>query len=212
MNAKSGLFTRKNFLPLMVLGGIVAIAGGCGQLYRVTPLPRVGGEDGKIGVEMGRLAGLSISAVALDGDRTLEHFEGNLPMAGVLAIEVRVRNQGTTALPMESIRFGVDDAGAKRCSPLRPEKALRRVMKFYGNRIYQIEAHLETVAAYQRMEMRQTGEIAAGEELHGLLFFEIVRQAPLTGGYSLVVSHAGESVRIRLPAGSPGGSWTGGDR
>lgn len=198
MNAKSAPLTTKNFLPWLLVG-IVILTGGCGQLYRVTSLPQVSPENRA----SGRLAGLSISAVALDGDRTLEHFEGNLPMAGVLAVEIRLRNQGATPQPLESIEFGVYDSTEKRRGPLRPEKALRRVMKFYGNRIYQIEAHRETVAAYQRLELRRAGEIAAGEELHGLLFFEIGRQAPLAGGYSMVVSQAGEAVRIPLsPAGT----------
>jgi hypothetical protein len=72
---------------------------GCGQLYRVAPLARV-----ERGLPSSRLADLVIEARGLDGDRSLEQFDANLPMAGVLAVEVRLTNRGAAPL-------GTDCAG-----------------------------------------------------------------------------------------------------
>lgn len=179
---------------LLVVTLISAIGMGCGRLYRVSPLVTT---DAVPSVS-GRLGNLEIGARAFDGDRTLEQFEANLPMAGVLAVEVRMTNRGPSPRPLEQVEFSVlDDRGAGYPS-LAPEEALKRVMRFYGNRIYQIEAHRETVESYQQIALRRIGELTLEGEVHGILFFAIPRQAPLGDNLSLRVKLSGETITLML--------------
>ena len=193
MNVKTASFATKYFQTTCLIVVMSLTTSGCGQLYRVTPIPKSSvGEDSAI-----TIGTLTVVATAMDGDRSLEHFEGNLPMAGVLAVEVRLKNDGA-AQPLSALNYALIDASQERTAPLRPEKALRRVMKFYGNRIYQIEAHRETVASYRQMELRRVGEIGPGEETSGILFFAIPRQAPLSRSYQLLVRQGDQSRAIAL--------------
>ena len=84
-----------------------------GQLYKVAPLPAsrppeisanspIGSPTGS---PTGKLTGLSIGAAVLDGDRSLEQFEANLPMAGVIAVDIRLSNLSSEKIDLSTLRF-----------------------------------------------------------------------------------------------------------
>ena len=187
---------RSNIGRLVVLL-LLGLGTGCGQLYRVSPLVKTAGD-----LVTGRLGDVMIEARGLAGDRSLEQFEGNLPMAGVLAVEVRVSNRGPASLALPEIEYLLKDSAGTECQPLTPARALTRVMKFYGNRIYQVEAHRETVRSYERIALRRAGELAAGEEAGGILFFAIPRQPPPEGVFSLRISRSGQSISLAIAGGA----------
>lgn len=200
MNAKTDSFATKYFQLSRLLVLIVLTTSGCGQLYRVTPLPKATDEVAPATT----IGTVGVVATALDGDRSLEHFDGNLPMAGVLAVEVRLKNSGP-AWPLSALDYSLRDTSHLRAAPLRAEQALRRVMKFYGNRLYQVEGYRETLAGYRRMELPRTGEIGRGEEINGILYFQIPRQARLAEGYQLVIRLGAETRSISLGPPGPAG-------
>lgn len=181
---------RPGLVVLLLLG---LFWSGCGQLYRVAPLARV-----ERGLPSSRLADLVIEARGLDGDRSLEQFDANLPMAGVLAVEVRLTNRGVAPRALTALGYSVEDANGNAYLPLVPREALKSVMKFYGNRIFQISAHQVTKESYEQVALRQSGELAVGEEVHGILFFAIPRQAPLHRGFTLRAGFGPESIRLAL--------------
>jgi hypothetical protein len=176
----------------------VLLATGCGQLYRVSPLPEQAAGPSTDLPASSLPEGLHIEARGLDGDRSLEHFEGNLPLAGVLAVEVRLINRSDSPLSLSRLKFALFDGSGKPCSELRPERALSRVMKFYGNRIYQIEAHRETVESYRRITLTRAGELRAGEEQRGIIFYAIPPQGRLDSGFSLRVVRGGASASLLI--------------
>jgi len=187
------IFPRSWKGKLSLLLALIALLGtGCGRLYRVAPLVTTNGGS----LVSGSLGSVAIGVRALDGDEALEQFEANLPMAGVLAVEVRMINRGPSPLPLEKVEFSLlDDRGAG-CPSLAPEEALKRVMRFYGNRIYQVEAHRETTESYQQIALRRIGELTLEGEVHGILFFAIPRQAPLGDNLSLRVKLSGETITL----------------
>ena len=180
----------------LVIACVALLWTGCGRLYEVAPLVKTD----QLSTGSGILGDLEIGVSGFDGDRALEQFEGNLPMAGVLAVEVRVKNQGPESVRLTELGFTIIDKDGQRPPVLRPEKALQRVMKFYGNRIYQVYAHQETVESYQRIALRQTGDLASREEIQGILFFAVPRQAPLRDGFMLQVRRSGQTVDLAITA------------
>jgi hypothetical protein len=84
------------------------------------------------------------------------------------------------------------------CAELLPERALRRVMKFYGNRVYQIESHRVTVESYRRIALSRLGELEVGEERRGILFYAIPPHSLLDRGFSLRVNRGGESISLAV--------------
>ena len=68
--------------------------------------------------------GLDVGAVALDGERSYERFEANLPLAGVIALDVRMVNNSEAKIMTNSLRFELrDPSGAE----LKYTTALRSV-------------------------------------------------------------------------------------
>ena len=176
---------------------------GCGQLYRVKPLPSPV-QGGRLeSTASSSLGELGIEATALDGDRSLEQFDGNLPMAGVLAVEVHLINRSASELNLATINFALLDGEGGTCPELQPEQALNRVMKFYGNRIYQIEAHRETVESYRRLALPRVGELQAGRAGQGIIFYAIPAQGRLDSGFSFRVMRGGASTSLAIAGGAP---------
>lgn len=197
MNVRISKIVKFYFCQALVLA-LLLLGTGCGQLYRVKPLPAPSPDRSPDSTAVVTMNGLLIEARALDGDHSLEQFEGNLPMAGVLAIDLRLLNRSGGPINLGSLSLTLLEGTGQPCAELLPERALRRVMKFYGNRVYQIESHRETVESYRRIALSRLGELEVGEERRGILFYAIPPQSLLDRGFSLRVNRGGESISLAV--------------
>lgn len=177
---------------------------GCGgALYRVAPLPTGPALPSHSLGEAEGVATLQVGAAYYDGDESLRQFEANLPLAGVLAVEVHLLNRGGESADLSAMKIEVRSTREESGAPLprlTGDKALRRVLRAYGNRLYTIESHRVTLARYREIELPLTGELASGEECRGVLFFAIPPQAPLEETYAVTVALGERKVKIPLPA------------
>jgi len=173
---------------------------GCGgALYRVAPLPAGPAlSSHSLGKAEGE-ATLQVGAAYYDGDESLRQFEANLPLAGVLAVEVHLFNRSGESANLPAMKIDVRGEKGSPLPPLTGERALRRVLRAYGNRLYTIESHRVTLARYREIQLPLTGELSPGEERRGVLFFAIPRQAPLGETYSATVALGERKVVIPLP-------------
>jgi len=176
---------------------------GCGgALYRVAPLPAGAALSTHSLGEVEGAATLRVGAAYYDGDESLRQFEANLPLAGVLAVEVHLLNRGGESANLSAMKIEVRSTREESGAPLphlTGDKALRRVMRAYGNRLYTIESHRVTLARYREIQLSLLGELSPGEERRGVLFFSIPRQAPLGETYSATVALGERKVVIPLP-------------
>lgn len=173
---------------------------GCGgALYQVAPLP-TGPALSSHNVELaeGETA-LRVGAAFYDGDGSLRQFEANLPLAGVLAVEVHLSNQGGESARLPAMVLEARGENGRRLTPLTGERALRRVMRAYDNRLYTIESHRVTLARYQEIQLQLRDELSPGEERRGVLFFAIPPQGPLEERFSLTVVLGERRIEIPLP-------------
>ena len=177
---------------------------GCGgALYRVAPLPADPALPSHLLGESEGSGRLQVGVAYYDGDESLRQFEANLPLAGVLAVEVHLLNRGEESADLRAMKIEARGTRGERSSPLPPlagDKALRRVMRAYGNRLYTIESHRVTLARYREIELLLTGELSPGEERRGVLFFAIAPQAPLEETYTVTVALGERKAEIPLPA------------
>ncbi|MFZ4628458.1 MAG: hypothetical protein ACOYNR_09040 [Blastocatellia bacterium] len=177
---------------------------GCGgALYRIAPLPAGPALPSHSLGEVEGAATLRVGAAYYDGDESLRQFEANLPLTGVLAVEVHLLNRGGESADLSAMKIEVRGTRGERRPPLPPltgDKALRRVMRAYGNRLYTIESHRATLARYREIELPVSGELSPGEERRGVLFFAIPPQAPLEETYTATVALGERKVEIPLPA------------
>src|SRR5215813_307101 len=83
-------------------GSLLIIFAACGgRLYKVAPLPASAPPE----ISTKSENGLNIGASALDGEQSYDRFEANLPLAGVIAVDVRMINKSEAAIMTNSLRF-----------------------------------------------------------------------------------------------------------
>jgi hypothetical protein len=177
-----------------LLGSLLPVLAACGgRLYKVAPLPASAPPE----VSMGN-GGLDIGAVALDGEQSYERFEANLPLAGVIAVDVRMINKSESAITTNSLRFELRNASGSAFKRLTPKKALGMVMKYYGDSFYAKMAYQRTLEDYESVALKQGGAIEPERELRGIVFFQTKRETTSVDGLILSVAGLTAPVNVRL--------------
>jgi len=188
--------------PKVMIGIVISLCvvagGGCGgRLYNVTPLPASAPPDLPADDANGA-NGFNAAATALDGDQSLERFDANLPLAGVIAVDVLLVNRTSSAVDARSLKFTLRDAGGRRLKAITPKDALKRVMKFYGNSFYRIDARQNAIESYEATALPLGAPVAPQEERRGLLFFEAPRDRARLVGLTLSAAGAKPPVNIKV--------------
>lgn len=147
---------------------------------------------------MGKGGGLDIGAVALDGERSYERFEANLPLAGVIAVDVRMVNKSEGPIMMNSLRFELRNAAGAALKRLTPKKALGVVMKYYGDRFYAKVAYRRTLEDYESIALKQGAAIEPEGEIRGIVFFQTQRETRSVDGFILSVAGLAAPVNVQL--------------
>ncbi|MGE0129426.1 MAG: hypothetical protein AB7U82_15215 [Blastocatellales bacterium] len=178
-------------LPIFFLL-IFAACGG--RLYKVAPLPVSAPPE----VSTNNAGGLNIGARVLDGDQSYERFEANLPLAGVIAVDVRMINRSDVTIRTNSLRFDLRDVAGSSLKHLAPKKALSSVMKYYGNSFYAKAAYRRTLGDYESVALKQEGAIEPGGDIRGILFFKTTRETKSVDGLTLSVAGLAAPVNLQL--------------
>ena len=167
-----------------------------GRLYKVAPLPSSAPPE--ISTNNGR--DLDIGAVALDGERSYERFEANLPLAGVIAVDVRLVNKSEAKIMTNSLKFELRDADGAALKRITPKKALGAVMKYYGDRFYAKVAYRRTLEDYESVALKQGAAIEPEGEIRGIVFFQTKRETMSVDGFILSVAGLTTPVNVQLQA------------
>jgi hypothetical protein len=142
--------------------------------------------------------GFSIGAVVLDGEQSLERFEANLPLAGVIAVDLRMANNTAETIGANALNFELRDSSGAKLKQLAPKKALGAVMKFYGDRFYAKSARQRTRDDYESVALKTDTPIAPREERRGIIFFRTQRNTTNVNGLTLSVTGLPAPINIRL--------------
>lgn len=151
-------------------------------LYKVAPLPQNSTiVDGKTGTAQG----LEITASALlDDDKSFERFESNLPLAGIVAVDVYLKN--TSAVTLKP-KFSLRDSTNQNLSLLDAKGVLKRMMKFEGVRAYVKEGKQMTLDQLSALALPGKFEVSPQSERRGVLFFRAKTDALKLAGLRLEV-------------------------
>jgi hypothetical protein len=169
---------------------LIMIAGCGGQLYKVAPLPMSRAPE----ISTGNAMGLNIGATALDGERSVEQFEANLPLAGVIAVDVNLVNQSSGLISAKRLRFDLNDQ--KGFKQIQPKKALSKVIDYYGDSFYRVDARKRTQENYEAIALKLDGIMAPGDARRGILFYEA--DVKNIGELILTVTGAGAPVTVNV--------------
>jgi hypothetical protein len=175
------------------------VSAACGaRLYKVAPLPATTPPE----FSSSSANGFSIGAVVLDGDQSLERFEANLPLAGVIAIDLRIANNTAGTIMADSLNFELRDSSGVKLKQMAPKKALGAVMKFYGDRFYAKAARQQTRDDYESVALKTNTPIAPREERRGIVFFQTQRNTTSVSGLTLSVTGLPAPINLQLQTAS----------
>lgn len=138
----------------------------------------------------------------LDGDQSLERFEANLPLAGVIAVDLRLANNTAAMVGANALKFELRDSSGAKLKQLAPKKALSAVMKFYGDGFYAKSAHRRTIDDYESVGLKTDAPIAPQEERRGYVFFRTQRNTTNVNGLTLSVTGMSAPINLRLQTAS----------
>jgi hypothetical protein len=183
---------KREFLIAINLLCLITITGCGGQLYKVAPLPASTPPE----ITMGNDRGLNLGATLLGGDRSVEQFEANLPLAGVIAVDVKLINRSSESISARRLKFEARSS-AGRLKQILPKKALSRVIDFYGNSFYRVDARKRTQESYEAIALNLEGTITQGEARRGFLFYEADNNEG-AAGLTLTVTGAGAPITVKV--------------
>src|SRR5262245_64768123 len=90
----------------VLTGSLILTLAACGgRLYKVAPLPAGAPPE----ISTSNVGGLNIGAVALDGQQSYERFEANLPLAGVIAVDVKMIKKWGEMIIARALRFDIGE-------------------------------------------------------------------------------------------------------
>jgi hypothetical protein len=178
--------------PVVILG--LVLAGACSvPLYKVAPIPNSPASN--VGPTI-TINSLDVTASALtNDDQAFERFEANLPLAGIVAVDVQITNRATERT--KSLTFALADANGRTFPMLDAKTLLKRMMQFEGVRVYARRGQQETLAQLQAITLPKKFALAAQESRKGVLFFHT--KQPVTSSSSFVLSVNGTAQPLRIP-------------
>lgn len=186
MNARTAISAVLFFTVLLI--------PGCGgKLYDVAPLPG----DPPV-ITAGDPGGLRLGARAVDDAHALDLFSANLPLAGVLAVEISLTNDGSEPVNMKKLKFELRDSTGMKFKRISSKKALSRVMDYYGVSFYRKDARTRTREDYAAVELKTASPLGAGDERRGYLFFQSGVETPLPAELTLSVTGTATPLSVRI--------------
>jgi hypothetical protein len=188
---------RQRSTVIVLIGSLLPVLAACGgRLYKVAPLPSSAPPE----ISATKDGSLDIGAVALDGERSYERFEANLPLAGVIAVDLRMVNKSEATIMTNSLKFELRNADGAALKRLTPKKALGAVMKYYGDKFYAKVAYRRTLEDYETVALKQSAAIEPEAEIRGIVFFQTKRETTGIDGFILSVAGLATPVNVQLQA------------
>ncbi len=129
-----------------------------------------------------------LNAEALtDEDKLYDTFDGNLILAGILPVRVKLQNSGAEKVELKSAKFELRGATNSVFKLLEAEKAYKQLRKYYGITIYNKRGNSESKADFSTYALDVKKSLAGNETREGLLFFAVPNEVIKEGNFRLVV-------------------------
>ena len=138
--------------------------------------------------------GLEIAAALVTEDRAFKDFDANLPLAGIIGVDLRVANRSQNSF-QPSFRLRANDRTWK---PVSPKQALSRVMKYYGVSFYGKESFRQTRESYDNVGFNMDEGIKPGEERRGIVFFDLKKSATNINGLAMEIKGAEKPILLPI--------------
>jgi len=173
---------------------LLALAACASPLYKVAPVPKAPSDDAPTAAS----GGLTVTAEAMSDERAIAQMDANLLLAGLIAVQVHITNSGSSAIAAGALHASLRSPSDKTLAPIVPKKALQRVMKYYGTRLYGLEAYARTIESYESVALHLEHGLPPSESISGVLFFDTKSPVMSTSGYRLAIQGGPGPILVEL--------------
>lgn len=164
MQAQSGTTSTLMLLACFLLGG-------CNSVFTIRPkndLPPFESAGRAVAPE------IEIEARAFLSDaEVINTFEGNLLLAGIVPVRVRVKNPAGSQLVLSSAQFELASAGGRLFKPLSAKKTFEQLLTYYHIRAYSRGAYANTIGGFEQLALDTRTPLASIESREGFLYFDV---------------------------------------
>ncbi|HXG91717.1 MAG TPA: hypothetical protein VNN73_05025 [Blastocatellia bacterium] len=178
-------------LRLIALALTASLALACGgRPFDVKPKPDVAPS---VSGPSARLNGITIQAEAVtDEDFLNDTFDANLILAGILPVQVMMKNDAAQPVELKKARFEITAAGNRKFKMLDARRAFKRLISFYEISTYSKDGYKKSEADFSSYAFDTGRPLGAGESRTGMIFFMIAEDYARMPNLTLAVSRIGD--------------------
>ena len=128
---------------------------------------------------------LELRAQLLSEDESMNLFDGNLLLAGVIPVRTALTNRGGTTLTAKKLEFQLIDSSGRRFKLIKPKDAIDQMIKYYGYRAYSYQPTQEMKERFASHGLNFDKALQPAESRQGLIFFKQEKDSPQPSGLRL---------------------------
>ena len=172
-------------MALMILSAFGLI--GCGKPFEVKPRTTVQPPPSMNYAATVEVNGLTFSGELMkDEDYLYDTFDGNLILAGILPVRVKLQNASTEKVEVKDAKFTLLDATNHAFKIMDGEKAYKQLRKYYAIKIYNKSGNNEAKKDFSSYELDRKKPLNSNEIREGLLFFQVPNYVINTSKFRLL--------------------------
>ena|ERR1051325_643788 len=176
-------------VSLLLLCAVALIYAACGKPFDIKSKPTIKDVKPNAGATLksaGEADGVRIQAEAIiDEDYLYDTFEANMILAGVLPVRLEITNTGAEKASLDRGKFELV-AQSKAYKMIDSHKAYKRLMSYYGIRIYNKHGYQESREDFDTHAFNLKKDLAPGESRDGLVYFAVPNEVIRGGNLTLV--------------------------
>lgn len=130
--------------------------------------------------------GLSVQARAVtDEDFLYDQFDGNLILAGILPVELRITNTADVPLRLDRARIGLTTSIGREVRAAKPRDGYKRLVSYYGVSLYSKDGNRQARSDFESWGIDLARPLEPGQSRQGMVFFIFTRESVPRSGLIL---------------------------
>jgi hypothetical protein len=172
-----------------------AVLASCGAPFKVQPPIDLLVQPNA----QAQMGDLTIQAAAVTDENLLyDTFDANLIMAGILPVQVVVRNAGQRQFDLKKIKFEIKTTSGSKAKAIDARDAFKRLISFYEITSYNKHGYKRSLEDFASYALDRSTPLAPGKSRQGLIFFSIPDEMVRRRGIMLVVHEDNDSIELKV--------------
>ena len=187
-------------LSLIPFAAVLLLTTSCaGSLFKVKPVVELPPLAGDVKSVSGGGVTVRVAPVLSD-EESQELFEANLPLAGILSVQLELVFDSGVAVETRKVRFRLKDGEGREWKLLAPKAAVSRILKANDVYAYNPTSRKQFEQDFTAYGIDLKSPLSNAERRHqGFVFFETPKKEPVASPKGLVLSVDGLPQPVAIP-------------